>query len=192
MNIVGAGAAGAASAGEISRPKEKRLKTVFSKTAEVAAVWAAQDRAEARTSSNTWFRGDTLYSYGTPIARIIRAVDHRPAVALVSSKSWSSGTSKVQGEAASAAFRLGIAVYRVPRLGVAHDDVSENLGHFQRRIAEAVASIGKAVRLDTARSHRAEALRLIGVAHVFSTDMGWLFRWVGENPLTVRNAKEDF
>lgn len=165
------------------------MKQVFSTTAEVCAIWAAQSQDHARTGSNTSFRGETLMSYGTPIARIVKAsAGSKTTVALVNSRTWSSGTSKVQGEARSAAKDAGLTVFTVPNMVGDTPAIVANLAYFSERITEALNAIERA----RDPSHwRAEAKARIATADAFARTFGTRpFEWAGPNPDTVLSKKE--
>lgn len=162
------------------------MKTVFSKTAEVCAVWAAQSQAHARTGSNTSFRDRTLYSYGTAIARLVPDRNGR-LVALINGRSYSGTTAIVQGQAGRAAREQGMPTFTVPVMDcdkVAH---AANLKRFEERINEALNRVERAVKPDMWRK---EAERLIHETHTYATyfKVRWTYR--GRVPESVRSAKE--
>jgi len=90
------------------------MATVFSNRRQCAHVWAQQNQERGR-AGNVSFEGDTLYSYGTPVARIVNG--RRGAVAcLVTSRSYSVTTSAhVSG--ALQAFGYERMHFAVPSLG---------------------------------------------------------------------------
>lgn len=163
-------------------------KTVFAKTADVAAQWAKGELEHARTGSNTTMRDGVLRSYETPIAAIVTD----PAgtrVALISSKQWSSGTSKVQGEAYGAARDLDLAIYRVPRLGCALDDIQANLAHYAQAIAETLDKLQRG-RVTSAASYRQAAGAMIATARGYAERFAVAWAWEGPDPATVKHPKE--
>lgn len=162
------------------------MKTVFSKTREVAAIWAAQSQAEARTGSNTWMSLNVLNSYSTAIARIAKDRNGRP-VALVSERQYSSGTSKVQGEAADEAKKLGIPVFRVHELWPDKDGHETNLQRFEERID---AALDKVETAKGPEAWRREAFGLIQTAHTYATYFAQPWNWHGRDPQTVLSKKE--
>lgn len=162
------------------------MKTVFSKTEQVCEVWALGEQAEARTSSNTRFRDDGLYSYGTLIARILTDASGE-RVALVSSERWSSTTSAVQGQARTAARSLGMPVFEVPSLLPDHD---ANLRDYEKEIAERIGRIEAAAYWYTADNYRGDAIRLIGLATLYARAFGIDWQFIGADPLRVTAKAE--
>lgn len=80
-------------------------RTVFDNPM-VAHIWAAQRQPHGRSSNgNISFSGSTLYSYATPIARLVRSADGS-TVALLDRASYSVTTSRHQQYARSAAGHL--------------------------------------------------------------------------------------
>ena len=60
---------------------------------QVAHIWAHQSQDTARShNGNFSFHGEVIYSYSTPVARIVRGVIDRP-IALVTSRTYSTTTS---------------------------------------------------------------------------------------------------
>ncbi len=165
------------------------MKTVFSSTADVCAVWAAQEQGEARTSSNTRFRDSMLFSYSTKIGQIVESKFGR--IALVGSTQYSTGTSKVQNEAKAAAKKLGMAVYVVPALDCAPGSINQNLAYYRDQIGELCRKIERAKDFSNAWSYRAQALQMIGTATLYAQAMLTTFE-PSANPLTFINAKEPF
>ena len=163
------------------------MKVVFSKTRDVCAVWASQSQEKARNGGNTWCRGPELGSYGTVIARIVTSAAGQP-IALVSLNRYSKTTAVVIGEATDEARKSGLAVYVVPRFDAAGH--VENLASFDRRIEEKIAGLKKAVRWDSARTWRSEALQLIATANLYARDFDQAWKWRGENPIAVINKHE--
>lgn len=163
-------------------------KTVFSTTAEVCAVWAAQEQEHARTGSNTSFRGATLYSYGTAIGRLV-APPPGERIALISSDHFSSGTSKVQGEARDACKARSIAAFTVPAIVDPFASVARNLAYYDDLISTHAWKIERATRWDTAATWRTEAMRTIGEAALFAKAFGAV--WLPPvNPMAIVNPKE--
>lgn len=158
------------------------MKTVFSKTQEVCDVWALQQQETARTGSNTSFRRDTLYSYGTPIARIVPSNDGM--VALVSANRWSNSTSTVQGQARGSAAALGLAVFEVPSLKDGDASTASNLVFYEKSIDDVIGRIPGA-RAHNAATYRRNALALIGEATMFARAFGVAWSYRGDNPMGV-------
>lgn len=171
------------------------MKKVFSKTADVARAWAAQDQSEARTGSNTRFRDDTLYSYGTPIARIVAVDAGNPPipgggrVALISSAQWSSGTSKVQGEARAAASKsCSMSLFTVPALS--GDDMHDrNIAFFEERIADALDKLQRG-RPSSVASYRSTAYARIATASQYARTFGVTWSYSGPSPDMVLHPSE--
>lgn len=98
------------------------MKTVFT-TLQCAHVWAQQTQESGRSNGALSFQGDTLYSYSTPIARIVN-VGVPPghpelsgvSVALFTSHGYSPTTGKHLSFALGAASHL--PSFGVPSLGV--------------------------------------------------------------------------
>lgn len=164
-------------------------KTVFSKTADVAREWAKGDLGYVRTGSNTSARNGILMSYGTPIGAIVRDV-FGERVALVSTRQWSSGTSKVQGEACYEALAINLAVFRVPALGAAPEDVETNLAHYTQAIHDLLDKLERG-RVTSADSYRKAAGAVIATARDYADRFGVAWSWTGPDPDSVKHAKED-
>jgi hypothetical protein len=81
----------------------------------VAHLWANQSQEHARSGSMS-FSGDTLYSYGTPIARIVKARKGK-RVALITCHRYSVTTSSNHMHEATGAIR-GLDCFVVPSLGI--------------------------------------------------------------------------
>lgn len=96
------------------------MKTVFSNDM-VAHIWANQTQNEGRNANgSSWFRGDTLYSYQTPIARIVESPETGDDVVLITSRSYSKTTNgKHVPRARLAVFRRNnpVSVFTVPDVG---------------------------------------------------------------------------
>lgn len=165
------------------------MKRVFAKTEEVARAWANgthNDNEGARTSSNTRCRLGRLYSYGTCVAAIHG--EFAPLVALIDSGQYSSGTSKVQNEAAAAARRAGHIVFRVAWVLPDKDDGhANNLCDYVDRIDAALAKIENARPY---HSYRGDALKLIGEAYLYALTFGLDWKYAGRNPLGVTARSE--
>lgn len=71
------------------------MKTVFTNSM-CAHVWAQQSQASGRSNSMS-FEGDTLFSYGTPIARILKS--RRGRVLLLTSRAYSNTTAGHRSQA---------------------------------------------------------------------------------------------
>lgn len=83
---------------------------------EVYHWWANQAQSNARNSSDSVsFSGDTAYSYGTPIGRIVRNAQGERAY-LVSTRSYSTTTAKHQSYLRRA-IPYGATVFHVPEVG---------------------------------------------------------------------------
>lgn len=92
------------------------MRKVFD-NAMVAHVWAQQRQSEARShNGNFWFDGDTIFSYRTPIARLLRGEDGA-MVALISSHRYSISTNGHRSDIYRALPRT-IRTFEVPHLGV--------------------------------------------------------------------------
>jgi len=95
------------------------MKHVF-KTDMVAHVWAQLTQPDGRTPTNSfWFRDRMLYSYATPVARILSyqsSTGRWRDIVLLSSERYSSSTGR-QLNAAAAATRH-MTQFHVPYLGV--------------------------------------------------------------------------
>lgn len=171
------------------------MKTVFSKTEEVATVWATQSQEKARTGSNTWCEGRVLGSYGTIIARL---VDSREGpIALISHETYSSTTAAVIGQAQHEALKAGRVMFRVLRVGPGryaadfdpklHD---ENLVFYAGRINDVIDKIAGAQRFNGAK-YRTEALALIGEALIYARAFKLKWAWKGRSPLAIRSRSEE-
>lgn len=167
------------------------MKTVFSKTIDVAKIWATQSQPDARTGSNTRCKGALLISYGTVIARLIETKEG--VVALISQETYSSTTAVTIGQAKEAAFINGIAAFRVSDVGgwgpFAQSCHDTNLVGYAERINEALDKLEKAQRFNGGR-YRSEALKLIGTAHLYARIFKLKWTWKGRNPLTLRSKTE--
>lgn len=85
----------------------------------VAHVWAHRTQETARSNNgNLWFDGDTIYSYRTPVARLIATVTGE-RVALVTSRSYSITTSAKHMPAVHRALDYGrfLRSFTVPFIG---------------------------------------------------------------------------
>jgi hypothetical protein len=119
----------------------------------VAHVWAQQKQESGRSNNgNFWFEGATIYSYRTPIARIVETVDGRRVV-LRTSETFSITTSGKHENAISYALRGNETLFVVPSIAAgtiaqgAPDHVA-NLAHLidnARRLAGKV----KTARFDS-------------------------------------------
>jgi hypothetical protein len=122
---------------------------------QVAHLWAHQAQSDARSGNgNFWFDGDTLYSYSTPIARIVEAHDGR-RVALVTIHSYSTTTNGKHIGAIGRATNYGrfIPEFRVPSLGAfggRHTDDRHGIVDHERNLAH----FATAYRAEHARQSR--------------------------------------
>ena len=115
------------------------------KSKQVCHLWANRAQPNAHNAGNTLsFDGDTLFSYRTPIARIVERVGHWNNVVLFSNAHYSITTSKHFGYARSAASHF--SSFTVPALGLGtvgrhseSDDMhGENVGYLREQfLAEA-------------------------------------------------------
>ena len=106
----------------------------------VAHVWAQQTQSEGRSNNgNFWFEGDTIFSYRTPVARIVQGALRR--VALITNETYSITTSSKHMPAIHRAVDYGrgdILAFGVPSIGAAGGRLSgsnvvdhvANLNHF--------------------------------------------------------------
>lgn len=163
-------------------------KTVFSKTADVAREWARGELNHCRTGSNTSMRDGVLMSYGTPIAKML-GVAPGERIALISTHQWSSGTSKVQGEARSAAKAEGVPQFDVPHLSNHIDDIEANLADYEARISHSLEMVQRG-RVASAQRYRNQAAETIAEAAIYATHSRVKWQWVGEQPVDVRHPKE--
>ena len=95
----------------------------------VAHIWAHQSQDSARSNNgNFWFEGDTIYSYRTPIARLIPSLDGK--VALRTNETFSTTTSGKHEPAISRALDYGryIKDFHVPSIGVSGGRLSGRSG----------------------------------------------------------------
>lgn len=124
----------------------------------VAHIWANQSRDSARSSNgNFWFSNTTIYSYRTPIARLVLGADGRAAGALRTNRTYSATTSSKHEPAISSALRRDIPAILVPNVGASSDaDHRENLDYFTKQIAEGFA---KAKRSNARYEYAFEAVR---------------------------------
>lgn len=91
----------------------------------VAHVWAHATQESARShNGNFWFEGDTIYSYSTPLARIVPSLDGR--VALRTNETFSITTSGKHEPAISRALDYGryIKDFHVPSIGASGGRIS--------------------------------------------------------------------
>ena len=161
-----------------SKGYRKHLPT----TDAVCRAWASQTQPEGQAAT-VHFRAESLFSYGTCIARLVVA----PAgvtVALISSAQWSSGTSKVQGEAGRAASDAHLACFTVPDLRPDHDS---NLLKYEANIRGALEAVERA---RTPESHRSRARTLIAIAKGYAERFGVAWRWTGAEPASVLSRAE--
>lgn len=90
------------------------MKTVFSNSM-VAHVWAQQTQDEGRSNNgNFWFKGDTIYSYRTPIARFV-PTGTAGRIVLMSSENYSPTTAGKHMRPIGAA--VNYDYIRVPYIG---------------------------------------------------------------------------
>lgn len=96
---------------------------------QVAHLWGNQSQSEAwNAQRNFTFRDDLLFSYSTPIGRIVKSRRTGESVALLSSRSYSNTTAKQQGHARRAVSHL--PHFNVPFLGVSLGRHNEARGNF--------------------------------------------------------------
>lgn len=123
-------------------------KTVFPNRM-VAHIWAQQSQEEGRSNNgNFWFQGETLYSYRTPIARLMN-VKRKGQVALVSSISYSPTTASKHLSAVHRSVNAAYTFY-VPTLAMADQGRAHRLDH-----AENLAYLTEAYSKEIARMKRA-------------------------------------
>lgn len=130
------------------------MKQVFANDM-VAHVWAQQTQESGRShNGNFSFTGPTLYSYATPIARIVLGANGQ-RVALLTSKTYSITTTAKHVHPARRAVRHDMPAFTVPFIGerrgrnqVDSEDEAEmhagNMAHFAARYAERIAKMMKA------------------------------------------------
>ena len=109
---------------------------------QVAHLWANRSKESAKSNNgNFHFRGDTIYSYATPVARLY------PNCALVTSRRYSNTTSSKHMLAIHRA--LNCKTFHVPSIGayggMNRDDGSkpkhaDNLAHYQKQFADALTT----------------------------------------------------
>lgn len=101
----------------------KRIRRCFRNHSEVSHIWAS-GKQDSGYAGNMKFDDGKLYSYWTPIARIVQGIDGA-RVALFSSRSYSSATSQHFGRGRDA-WRGNGEAFTVPNLGIRsegrHDD----------------------------------------------------------------------
>lgn len=167
------------------------MKTVFSKTQDVCDLWAAQSQTGARTGSNTRFRGSTLYSYGTAIAHMTCVPCRLPVthIALISSRSYSTSTAKVQGEARHAATERNIAVFTVPNLGDDAGSIILNIAYLADRVTETLDKLRRG-RPSSIASYRNAAKAQIALANHFAETFRQGWRYSGPHPDDVKHTSE--
>lgn len=156
---------------------------------QVAHVWAQQREEEGQSNNgNLWFRGETLYSYSTPIGRFVNGV------ALITSETFSTTT---QGKHINPAHRAtGYRAFVVPFLTLAGESNGRgprggptwaethaaNLESYAARITAALdaaerARTHKDTHVETALRLDAEALRyaeVFGLSYTSSASAGEL------------------
>ncbi len=122
-----------------------RLKRVFRNASEVAHVWAQRSQDEGR-SSNCFFEGDTIYSYGRhfPIARFIER--NNEVAVLFTTRTYSVTTAKHLGFVRDALRGLDYPVFDVPAPTDSPRE-EEILSYYQRNINRCVQLAGKARKL---------------------------------------------
>jgi hypothetical protein len=133
-------------------------KTVFSNSM-VAHVWAQQKQPEGRSNNgNFHFSGDTIYSYQTPVARIVTG-KNKAKIALITSNGYSHTTAGKHLPAIRRSIDYGrsIPYFEVPFLGVTggrafrHGDATNaqevhkgNLAYLEKEYNELKGSISRA------------------------------------------------
>lgn len=106
----------------------KRLKRVFTTSREVAHIWASRSQADGRCR-NTYFHGDTIFSYGGHytlglLVDVVRA-GKKEVVALINTRRTSVTTSGHQREARVAVGHL--TTFNVPVVSNLRDDQTSNI-----------------------------------------------------------------
>ncbi len=128
------------------------MKTVFDNKM-CAHVWAQQNQAHGRSNS-MHFQGDTIYSYQTPIARIVFPDNSdSPGVVLITSHTYSVTTSGKHMPAVHRAVQH-LKSFHVPNLGVftvmQHDGGApdrmheDNYAHYVKLYAETMQKLSRA------------------------------------------------
>lgn len=111
----------------------------------VAHLWANQSKPEARSSNGHFrFRGDTIYSYATPIARMIRNEDGTVRAVLRTSRQYSATTSSKHEPAISSALKAGIPQMRVP--SILPTDHVTNMAYLEQQISETFQKACRSVK----------------------------------------------
>lgn len=159
------------------------VKTVFSRTDEVVAIWAAQSQDFARTGSNTRCEGRKLISYATCIAQLVETVTGE-TVALIDAGGYGTTTAVVIGQARSHAKAKGLRIFTVQRAEPLH---LGNLKDYEGRIASAVASVERA-RHPEAHRQRARAVLDEATAYSDAFNCGWSYD--GPQPESVLSKSE--
>lgn len=104
----------------------------MAKFEDVAQRWASGKGKTLRAASMN-YRGAVVYSHGTPIARLVYVGTKN--VALVTSRSYSIGTSRATNCCKAAAKEAGLEVFEVDSV-YAGDFVSQNLHHYSLRVRD--------------------------------------------------------
>ena len=116
----------------------KRIKTVFGSAEEVCHLWAHQTQETAK-SSNCYFNGDTVYSYGShfPMGKIVTRKGQ--TAVLLTTRDYSNTTAKHKGYARGATRHM--TQFFVPVLSA---KPREQFDTYQPRVLEAMEKAGKA------------------------------------------------
>lgn len=95
---------------------------------QVAHLWANQSKPHASSSNGHFsFDGPLLYSYSTPIGRLILAADGTPKGALLSQRTYSATTGGKHLPAAWNALRASLPNFAVPDVGHSPDGIDHML-----------------------------------------------------------------
>lgn len=146
--------------------RHKRPKHVF-KTGEIPHLWAHRTQDEARTKEgNTYFNGDTIYSYGShfPIARHVVNKSGDRAV-LFTTRTYSVTTSR-HCSAVRSAIPSGVPVFHVPSIcpkgssELAAEDHAGNLTDYAERFEKHVVASARARSSYPKEWNHEEAARL--------------------------------
>lgn len=117
---------------------------------DVAHLWANQSKSRARSSNGNFsFSGDTIYSYSTPIARLILDPETgKPKACLRTSERFSVTTSSKHESAISSALRGDLPVIHVPHLWSysGRPDHDHNLGYFEKQITATAAKARRSLQ----------------------------------------------
>jgi hypothetical protein len=151
------------------------MKKVFSPGSMVAHIWAQQNQSEGRNSGSTfWFKGPTIYSYCTPIARFVQG--RSGPVVLIGAERYSPSTGKQLHHVAHAVSHL--VSFTVPCIA---------FGASQGRYSENHATS------DTFALEQAHAVNMAAFREKYDAECGRLQRatrdWESEHILDALNEK---